>query len=454
MSIRIRRLQEEVRKIKNKVEHVWQGNFNDHSQVLFVRKRRWAFSGIAVFLALIIGFTAIYGPFTKSYPTFVSDVPILSAKKASYDFGAYPNVEKFEVPNAKATVIYIPQIHREPTSNPNDKTNDQAAIIQKDIYKTLESLVDNNHINYVMDETDLYGPMPEDKVSKIKRGLSDSEDFRNSLDKTIDHYIKDGGDQNTADQIRKNGEASADRYERNIYLTGGAAVLAATNQNAHVYGSQNASTINEARDRLQDLMYLESRINELKGKSNSGQASSQGKNASNPQIQQILNSISSKRKSAPAGNAKITDIKAFAEKNNDTELSSQVDETLSKSKNLSTSKSFETSSGATAQKASTSTNPYQNSTNLSHLEHLYSQKYAEFMKIAKDRRSQEVADNIEKQMDENNQSSGILVFGEQHKEQIVSALNKKGINVIVIMPQSEKEYITKQAQAAAVTKNS
>jgi len=351
------------------------------------------------------------------------------------------------VPNAKATVVYIPQIHKEPTSNANDSTNDQAAVIQKDIYNTLQSLVNDNHITYVMDETDLYGPMPKDKVEKIQSGLNDIKEFRSAMDTTLDHYVKDGGSETSAEQIRKNGEAQISKFERNMYLTGGAAMLAATNEDAHVYGSQNAATLDEARKELQDLVYMEQRINELQSSSN-GSSSSQTSSSQSVVAQQMLGSLGSSSSSGNSG-ARISDVKAFATKNSDTELASEVDGTVAKFNKLSTSRSFETSSGST-QSASANVNPYKNATNLNQLKQQYDTAYAKFLKLAKDQRSQEVADNIEKEMQDNSQKSAVLVFGEQHKDQLVDALNKKGISVIVIMPQSEKEYLAKQGATAAV----
>jgi hypothetical protein len=40
-------------------------------------------------------------------------------------------------------------------------------------------------------------------------------------------------------------------------------------------------------------------------------------------------------------------------------------------------------------------------------------------------------------MQENGQTASVLVLGKDHKDQIISNLNKKGINVIVITPESE-----------------
>lgn len=348
----------------------------------------------------------------------------------------FKNVEKFEVPNAKATVIYIPQLHKEPTSNAADATNDKATTVQKEIAGMLETLVKDNHIKYVMDETDLYGLMPADKVQKIKDGFSDIEKVRADVKTVIDHYLKDGGSVETANAVQKSADEKINGFERNLYLTGGAAVLAAKDSDAHVYGSQNAATINEAKTQLQNIIYMEQRINQLEsqnGSKTTGTASASGGKKSTASILSMLGGSSSKN----SGNS-LQPIMDFAKKNNDTELMEDINKAINGSKVFTSNRSYETTPVATAAStAQAPANPYQNVTNLPKLKQDYQVAYDKFMKLAKDQRSQEVADNVEKMMEENGQNTGVLVFGMQHKDQIVTALNNKNINVIVITPESE-----------------
>jgi len=346
----------------------------------------------------------------------------------------FKNVEKFEVPNAKATVIYIPQLHKEPTSNASDKTNDQATTVQKEISVILKTLVKDNHIKYVMDETDLYGLMPADKVEKIKTGFSEIEGIRSNIKTIIEHYLKDGGSTETADAIQKSVDEKLDGYERNMYLTGGAAVLAAQDDDAHVYGSQNADTINEAKAELQNLVYMEARIKELEAQNGSGStgttSTSSSSQSSAANILSALGSSSNK-----SSGSSLQPIINFAKKNNDTELTEEISKVTSASKAFTSSRSYETTS--TTSTTTAPVNVYQNVTDLEALKEEYQTAYNKFMKLAKDQRSQEVADNIDKMMEENGQNTSILVFGMQHKDQLVTALNKKNINVIVVTPESE-----------------
>lgn len=411
------------------------------------RKKLYASLSLVMAFAIISALTGA-GDF-KSSNSVTGRSGFVAAVKTMSRLEDLGTVEKHMVPNATKTVFYVPQIHKEPTSQASDAVNDQAAVIQSDIYKTLDTLVKEHNVKYVMDETDLYGPMPQDKINKIKAGLSDIDELRKSMDNTLDQYVKAGGSQATADSLRKATEQRISQFERSLYLTGGAAVLAATNSDAHVYGSQNAATINQAKKELQDLVYLENRINELQG-SQKAKSNTQSSGSQSQQVQKMLSSMSGSGNST-SSSASLNPVYALSTEKNDDNLKDAADDFKAKFNNLSASRTFETGSGA----ASTSVapeNPYKTSTNLSQLKAEYDQKLAKFMKIAKDQRSQEVADNVVREMDENGQNSAVLVFGAQHKDQIVEALNKKAINVIVVTPPSEVKYLQSQTSTNATIK--
>lgn len=351
----------------------------------------------------------------------------------------FKNVQRFEVPNAKSTVVYIPQLHKEPTSNASDATNDKALMVQKEIAGMLETLVKDNHIKYVMDETDLYGPMPQDKVQNVKAGFSDIDKVRADVRTVIDHYHKDGGSVETADAVQKSADQKINSFERNIYLTGGAAVLAAKDSNAHVYGSQNPATINEAKVELQNIMYMEQRISYLEPQdSNTNTTGSSGMSLSSNSQSSVASILSMLGNSnSGSSGSSIQPIIDFAKKNNDTGLMDDVNKTMTDSEVFTSGRSYETALSVDASTTQVPANPYQNETNLPKLKQEYQTAYDKFMKLAKDQRSQEVSNNIDRMMQENGQDTSVLVFGMQHKDQLVSALNKKGINVIVITPESE-----------------
>lgn len=339
----------------------------------------------------------------------------------------FKNVQRFEVPNATKTVIYIPQIHREPTSNQADSTNDQALVIQREIASMLKTLVDDNHVTYVMDETDNFGPMPADKIQKIKTGVANITKLRADVKSLADHYVKDGGSADTAKTVVSDANTKIDGYERAIYLTGGAAVLAGTDSNAHVYGSQNPATIAEATKQLQNIVFIEQRISQL-DPSTASSASS----GSQANILSMLGSSSGSSNASP-----IQSIKDFAAEKQDKEMQSEIDKITAGSKAISGATNYETTPAVTTVGAQPQTNPYTKETNLAKLKQMNQDATAKFMKLAKDQRSQEVSDNIDKMMQENGQTTVILVMGAQHQDQLVSDLNKKGISVIVITPESE-----------------
>lgn len=396
----------------------------------------------AASMFLLVAFFIAFGIFKSiSIPT-AAGIKFGNTITASVDAGPdlehldFQNVEKHLVPNAKETVIYIPQVHKDPTSNMSDTVNDQAVVIQKEISRMLQTLVDKNHINYVMDETDNYGPMPADKVQKIKNGLANIDRLHADVNKLIDDYVKAGGDQATADQMKTDSDTKVESYKRNIYLTGGAAVLAATDTDAHVYGSQNPATIAEATKQLQNIVYIEQRINELQSANpttgGAGATSGAGATGSASNILSMLGSGNASPQVSP-----IQPIKEFAAKNNNKELQDEINKVTSESQAILSVSSYETAPPASATSAQAQTNPYANETDLNKLKQMDQDATNQFMKIAKDQRSQEAADNVDKMIQSNNQTVGVLVMGAQHKDQLVTDLNNKGISVIVITPESE-----------------
>lgn len=139
-------------------------------------------------------------------------------------------------------------------------------------------------------------------------------------------------------------------------------------------------------------------------------------------------------------NLSLGPIADLAKTKNDIELQQQLNDVSLKLKRLSSNKTFETNSISSDTSDQVSQNPYQSWTNLPKLQQTYDNDYNKFMKLAKDQRSQEVSDNVIREMDENNLDTAVLVLGAQHKDQITSYLNSKNVNVIVITPSSELNY--------------
>ena len=385
------------------------------------------FVGIVI-LSMLLGTDLSSRAVSKFLP---SQELALKSSTSNLDFSDFANVEKHQVPNAKTTVVFIPQIHKDPTTQANDPKNDQAAGIQKEISGMLDKLVNDHNVTYVMDETDLYGPMPQDKVAKIKQGHKNINEARASTEKLLRNYLAAGGSQSTADQIKKASEQKIASYERNIDLTGGAAVLAVTNPNAHVYGSQNEATIKEATRQLQRIVYMESRMNQLQPQQNpQGTGTS---NTSSSSSTSILSMLGGSR----SVNVNLQPVAILASTKEDQNLKDDIADAQSKLSELSTSANFETAPVASTQSADANQNPYANVSNLQQLTKEHDAAVTEFMKVAKDRRSQEATDNVVKMMETNGQKTSVLVMGQQHKDQLVENLNKQGVSVIVITPDSE-----------------
>ncbi len=336
----------------------------------------------------------------------------------------FTQVERHEVPNAKATVVYIPQLHREPTSTPEDPKNNQAYSVQKEISGMLTQMSKENGVNYAMDETDLYGPLPQDKIAKIKNGVAAISDFKKNLEISLTRYVKNGGSQSEVQNMRSQALNQIAPMERRLYLTGGAAVFSA-NPGSYVYGSQDKATIQLASQKLQNLSMMEKRIAQLE----SGQGQSVA-SASQNNLGSLAGLMGNRRMSTSIFSA----LSSTANSSNDIKMLDAIKAATNDLQILSSMSNFE--SAPTSQQANNS-DTYQNRNDLAGLKSEYTAAQADFMKIAKDQRSQEVSDNIENMMAKNNIKASALVFGYGHKTQLIEMLNAKGISVIVLTPVSE-----------------
>jgi len=335
----------------------------------------------------------------------------------------FKNVEEFWVPGATKTVIYIPQIHKKPGSADNDAKNDQAVAVQKEIVGILGKLKSENNMDGTMDEADLYGPMPANKLEQMRANIDDINQIRKLADSISNQYLSDGGSGQVANNFKAAADKEVSKRERSIYLIGGAAVFAAKEPSVTVYGSQNKETIDKAKVMLQDITFMEERIAQLDKLSGKSTSSANSSTANLEEIYRLLGD----------GSDNIQSLISTINKVSDPDLLSQTKEFYSLL-NKSNSTIIESLT------ASAPLNPYANTYNLTDLKRKHDNLLNEFTKIAKDQRSEEVSENIIKAMSETGQSSFSLVFGAGHKEQIIKDLNDKGVSVVVITPESAKNY--------------
>lgn len=396
-------------------------NTNQHyiSKIKQFNKKRIINLWFISILLLMIVFSIVASAKDIAQIKSIAKIDQINESQNVEDF-SFQNVEKHLVPGAESTVIYIPQIHKEPTSNMSDSKNDKAFLVQKEISEILNSIIENNKINYIMDETDIYGPMPEDKIGKIKEGLELLKKYNELSQAIANQYVSSGGSKDNADQFLKLTAKEAEKFERKLYLTGGSSVVEVTNSNAVVYGSQNPDTIQECRLRLQDIVKMEKKITSFEKT-----ASKDTKTTSKDNLLGLLSRTGSSQtdplsKIKDFGGQDLSNVAEFKE------ISGKMDKT----------QGFET--GKTSDVAANYAPVNIEGLSYSQLKKLYDQKYSEFMEIAKDRRSEEVAQNVIEMMSQNGQKSSVLVFGAQHQEQIVKALNDKKVNVVVITPTQEK----------------
>ncbi len=352
-----------------------------------------------------------------------------SIKTLSEDDFPESQIEKHLVDGAIKTVVHIPQIHKEPTTDMSDSKNNTAVIIQGDIQKSLDELVNKYDVDCIMDETDVYWPMPSEKVEKVKNALNDIDQFKKSFDRTLKEYLNSGGSKEYANTLKQEADEQIVASERQIKLTGGAAMEAALNNKAHVWGSQNPDTLQKAKDGLTDVVHLQQRIAQLEKGQHATATASQSSSASS--FSSILKMLSGNRTS---GGDILGYLRSFALDKDNEKLLNSIQDTQSKLTKMTAKKDLE----ATPKLSQSNMKPskYSSRTDLANLKNEYKLAQDQFMKIAKDIRNVEVIENVVKMMDKNNVNNATLIYGSGHKEDIVPGLNTKGISVIVVQPKS------------------
>lgn len=144
------------------------------------------------------------------------------------------------VDNPKGTAILIPQIHRYPGSNVTDPLNDNAESAQKEAYQIMSYLTQNDNINLIMAEGDLYGPVSQEKINNLAQEIN----LRNLL-------------------AQFNFTSLVNLLDRDIFLAGAPYILKAKNNDINLYGGETESVYNESANIVRNYVYLTDRKTQL-----------------------------------------------------------------------------------------------------------------------------------------------------------------------------------------------
>ena len=361
--------------------------------------------------------------------TFLSQDQTALSDKNTYGSLPVAQVTDYKVADAWGTVVYIPQTHRNPGSDPADASNDSAEIAQQQMYKIISFLNDKYGINFVMAEGDLYGQVPGDKLGYLSKKVAARNIFTSQMNE-IKEELKN---ENASSQIQNEFADSADKYisslDREIILQGAPYKLKAEGKNLTLYGSENKATQDESTVIVRNYIYQQDRQQQLAGGGNSSSQIAQNSGTTSlSDAYSLLMSLHGE--SNDALESDLNSLKTISQNNGHVRLADLVKagiETYQSIKNLQNQNVASASSIPSRQD-----NPYATVNDQKKIDSLIKESESQIQSIVIDRRNQETAINLANALKAENQKVGIIQFGAGHEEGLVKELNKQGLNVIVI----------------------
>lgn len=338
-----------------------------------------------------------------------------------------PNIgstEYYPVTNSKGTVILIPQQHQNPGSEAADRSNDLAETTQIQIHGILKSLNLNLGINLVLAEGEMYGPVPDNKIRYISKLINLKNKLSGQIIKLKSNSTPDilGLEKGLVNDL----DYYLSSLDREIALLGAPYRLKAEGKNITLYGIENQDTYDKSADLVRNLVYLEDRENQLAPSQpialSNGNGLSSAFPISMPQQSpsQVLErdfSLLNMVNEFPLlpGNSALSDLQ-----NTFNEI-----EALKKN-----------NSAPTSALPSRTDNPYKNISDPGKISSLLQQTNNDIQKTIIDQRNLDTAQNSLKALNDNKNTSLILLLGAGHKDGVVKDLNRLGLSVLVLTPKA------------------
>ncbi|RJQ38795.1 hypothetical protein C4559_00440 [Candidatus Microgenomates bacterium] len=354
-------------------------------------------------------------------------------------------LEVFNVKNALATVIYIPQYHKNPGTTADDPKNDSAQKAQGEIYQILNFLTKQPDIDFIMEEGDLYGKVGVEKVMTLADKIQKRNDLVSltaKLEKSFSQESLDNGLENSLISKLKDEQKKIDRE---IILSGAPLKLKAEGKEITLYGSENPQTLEESKVLVKDYLYLQDRLSQVNnpstgvnvmGLSASDKTSNLGNSGMGSDYKALL-SLLGQNNGGNGINRDFSSLESLAFSHNNKDLASLLQKTESAYNNLenvNSASSVLTQTTSASSGSSRSDNPYASINDKAQLEEKLKQDETQINSLIVDRRNKETAQNMADVLKQEKKPIGILQFGAGHEEGLVKELNKQGLSVIVITP--------------------
>lgn len=338
---------------------------------------------------------------------------------------AVSDVKVNNVNNAKGIVVYLPQEHKDPTTSVDDPSNDNAIKVQQELYDVIKHLTKDGAVDLVMTEGELYGRVPEDRLSKLKIKMDASEKLEASLSELESLKSLDGLNPALLTNALNEAKLVKEKNKREIDLLEAPYKVKAEDESIILYGSENKGTYEKSASLVRKYVYLQDRLNQLQGGQNINSFNRQMPTAG-PQIQDLLKQL---KNSLTDQTTALDELKKQGELNGNDEIVDACEHANEAINELTQNDNV----GGTPSRLD---NPYQSVNNPYQLQVMLSQTEAEIGQVVIEDRNRETAVNFTDALLSENTDIGILQFGAGHTNGLIKELNQEGISVVTVLVKS------------------
>lgn len=393
-------------------------------------------------LILIVGTTLVIASFfvPKTALPIPNHQPAAFNLTNSLTYQGLPvgEVKSYQTENSWGTAIFIPQYHKNPGTEAQDKKNDSATTTQEQIYQILGFLTSQAKIKLIMVEGELFGEVPAEKVANLAQRIDRRNQCLSLLNSLKSELDKQSLDSKAEQSLYQKLHSQLVQADRETSLEGAALKLKVTGQNLTLVGSENEQTQKESKVLVRNYLYLEDRLNELEDPNLSKkQLSFKSLDSNYDQLIRLLLDTKSDTTAAEEFIALYQKASSLGKNN----LKTLLQETEQAFANLDPQSQADIGSrlglinSSKDQAPSRDDNPYQHITSQTKLKQLMDQSEQQIDEVVVKRRNQETAQNFAQALKNQKSDIGILLFGAGHEEGLISELQNSGLSVIVIKPQ-------------------
>ena len=332
--------------------------------------------------------------------------------------GGVQNVKTDIIEDAKGLAIFLPQIHKDPTTSTNDPSNNNAVTVQRELYDVIKDLTKTDEINLIMTEGELYGRVPEDKLSKLKDKIVANEKLEESLSELEDLKSSNNLNPNLLNNVITEIKNIKETTGREISLIEAPYKIKNEDDSIILYGSENQDTYQKSAELVRKYVYLQDRLNQLF----SNQSMNNFSHQMSPGPIQTLGYPTNLT-------ASLTELKKQGEINKNTEVVSACEHATEAVNELAEREVAQNS-------PSRANNPYQAINNAYQLQTMLAQTENEINQVVIKDRNHETATNFTQTLLIEQTNIGILQFGAGHTDGLINELNQSGISVITVQVES------------------